>query len=497
MNQTLRQTLQNGESNIAPDVRNALEDIVGSDRLSSTTADRIAYSRDRLPFTTYMLRAGRVPATLPSAIVQPANEQQVADLLALATREKLAVIPYGAGSGVLGGALPVCGEITMDLKELGGAPEIDEYNMTVTVGAGMNGGSLEEYLNERGFTCGHHPQSMHMSTVGGWIACRGAGQMSSRYGKIEDIVIGLRAILPNGETFEIKPVSRRAVGPGLMELIIGSEGTLAVITRATLKIWRLPAFRVPMVVAFPSLQNAFAALRDIMRAGIRPTIARLYDDHESTEKAAEGADLSTNPIMCIFEFAGVERLVRTEMDLAREACEAHGSTPLGDENFDKWKKTRFNSYSAAFHAEGRYVETIEVTGLWSRLPGMYEEIRAAIAAMDAGVSFGSHWSHVYAEGACQYMTFRIPEMGIEQALKLHARIWREVQELTLKHAGSISHHHGVGVFRNPWIDEELGGAMSLYQAIKDAVDPGNILNPGKVGLQQRSGSVMPIEKESR
>ena len=185
------------------------------------------------------------------------------------------------------------------------------------------------------------------------------------------------------------------------------------------------------------------------------------------------------------------------MDFAREICESAGAHPLGDENFEKWKKTRFSSYSATFHAEGRYVETIEVTGLWSRLPGMYNDIRAAIKALDADVSFGSHWSHVYAEGACQYMTFRIPEMDADAALEIHAKIWRVVQNLTLRHAGSISHHHGVGVFRNPWIDEELGNAMLLYQCIKDAVDPGNILNPGKVGLRQRPGSVMPIEKEAR
>jgi alkyldihydroxyacetonephosphate synthase len=497
MNQTLRHTLKNSEDVLDPDTKEGLKDIVGAQRLSTGAADRIAYSRDRLPYTTYTLREGLTPATLPSAIVQPSSEKQVAELLALAARRNLAVIPYGAGSGVLGGALPVCGEITIDLKELGGEPEIDDENMIVTVGAGMNGGSFEEYLNERGFTCGHHPQSMHMSTVGGWIACRGAGQMSSRYGKIEDMVLGLRAILPNGEPFEIKPVSRRAVGPGLMDLIIGSEGTRAVITRATMKIWRLPEFRAPMVVAFPTLGDAFGALGQIMRAGIRPTVARLYDDHESAEKAAEGTDLSKNPIMCIFEFAGIERLARTEMELARDMCAANGAIALGDENFDKWRKTRFSSYSAAFHAEGRYVETIEVTGLWSRMPGMYKEIRAAIAAMDAGVSFGAHWSHVYAEGACQYMTFRIPEMDVDKALELHARIWRDVQDLTLKHAGSISHHHGIGVFRNPWIDEELGGAMALYQMIKDAVDPGNILNPGKVGLTPRAGSVLPIKKEAR
>lgn len=497
MVKTIQQALDATGQGFSASVQKRLEDILGANRVSVAAADRIAYARDRLPYTTYTLRAGRIPATLPAAIVQPSNEKELSAVLALASDQKLAVIPYGAGSGVLGGALPVCGEVTIDLKNLNAAIEIDEENMMATVGAGTNGGSFEEYLNAQGFTCGHHPQSMHMSTVGGWIACRGAGQMSSRYGKIEDMVLGLRALLPDGRALKIKPASRRAVGPGLMDLLIGSEGTLAVITQATLKIWRLPEYRTPMVVAFPTLQNAFYALRDIMRAGIRPTVARLYDDHESTEKAHEDTDLSLNPFMCILEFAGIERLARVEMELAQEICAGQGASGLSDANFDKWKKTRFNSYSATFHAEGRYVETIEVTGLWSHLPAMYEEIRTAIVGLGADVSFGSHWSHVYSEGACQYMTFRLPKMDEDAALELHAKIWSVVQDLTLKHAGSISHHHGVGVFRNPWIDEELGGAMALYQSIKNAVDPGNILNPGKVGLSPRPGSVMPIEKEPR
>lgn len=495
MVQTDIPAVREATSSLPDDIRVQLEHIVGAENLSLRFVDRLAYSRDRLPFSTYALRKGRLPATLPSAVVRPGDERELSELLRLASTRRLAVVPYGAGSGVLGAALPVCGEVMLDLKRLDWSPEIDEENHMVRVGAGMNGGVLEEFLNARGYTCGHHPQSLHMSTVGGWIACRGAGQMSSRYGKIENMVLGLRAVLPDGRGFAIKPVSRRAVGPGLLDLIVGSEGTLAVVTEATLKIWPLPAYRAPMVVAFPDLQAGLDAMRRIMQAEIRPSVARLYDDHESREKAHESADLTRNPVMCVLECAGVEELARTEAEMVRRICGDYGAEFLGLESFDKWKAARFKSYSAAFHAEGGYVETIEVTGLWSRLPALYSDIRAAVRALDPTISFGAHWSHVYAEGACQYMTFRIPAMDDDTALALHAQLWRIVQELTLKHQGSIAHHHGVGIFRNPWIEKELDGAMALFQAIKDAIDPGNILNPGKVGLTPRPGSVMPISKD--
>ena len=469
-------------------------EIVGEDSVLDSYEDRLKFSRDRLPFTTFHLRAGTVTEALPSAVVKPRTEDELINVLAVANKSNIAVIAYGAGLGVLGGALPVCGEIIINLENFLGLPKIDQENRMVTVSSAFNGGELEKLLNEEGYTCGHHPQSLHISTVGGWVACRGAGQMSSRYGKIEDMVLGVRALLPEGKVVDIKPVSRRSVGPGILDFLIGSEGTIGILTQVTLKIWKLPEVRLPAVVAFPSLAAGLTAMREIMQADLRPSVARLYDAQESKEKAHKDDDLSVNPIMCILEFVGSRKLANTEFELGLEICARHGAIKLSNQSYEKWQKVRFESYSAEFIAKGGYVETIEITGLWTKIPVLYEEIKSKINELDERIYFGAHWSHIYSEGSCQYMTFRIPNIGDEDlALKLHLEIWKITQTIALKHAASIAHHHGAGVFRNPWIEEELGGGLEIIKATKRGLDPNNILNPGKLGLPARPGSVLPTD----
>ena len=200
----------------------ALRAALGAEHVHTTLPVRHVYSRDRLPFATFALREGRRPGSLPSFIACPGTHEDVVAVMDITRRERIAMVPYGAGSGVLGGAIPLGGEMVLDLKRLNRILEINEIDRTVRVQAGMNGGQFEAELHARGLTCGHYPQSIHMSTVGGWAACRGAGQASSRYGKIEDIVVGLKAVLPDGSTLDVRPVARRAVGPSIKDLLVGS-----------------------------------------------------------------------------------------------------------------------------------------------------------------------------------------------------------------------------------------------------------------------------------
>ena len=473
----------------APLWRGAVEAIVGAEHTSTTFADRLAYSRDRTPIATFSFRSGRTPETMPSAIVQPANEAEVASLVKCANENDFPLIPYGAGSGVVGGALPLGGEVMIDLKRLDEIRTIDDVNGLVTVQAGMNGGRFEEALNRQGWTAGHYPQSMYMSTVGGWAACRGAGQASSKYGKIEDIVVGLRAVMPDGEIMEIRPLPRRAVGPGLRDVLVGSEGALGIITELTLRIWRMPEARVPAVVAFPDLPSAWTALREITQTELRPEIARLYDLAESQERTGRAAPFDDRPFLCVLVFAGHPDIVDAERRLALDICTRQGAA-LSDDlaPYEKWKVSRYQSYSPKFQANNYFMDTIEITGNWTELPALYEEIGGAIRALHPDAHFGAHWSHVYPEGACQYMTVRFPALSDEEGLRLHKEAWRKAQSICLAKGGSISHHHGAGSFRNPWLPEELGHGHSVLQAIKDALDPNNICNPGKLALRQRGKS---------
>ncbi len=466
-----------------------LKAIVGESSLSTAFVDRVAYARDRTPLATFHVRSGQPLGALPVAIATPTSEAEVAQVFALANAEGFAVIPYGAGSGVVAGAIPVENTVMLDLKRLNRFIELDEINGLATVQAGMNGARFEELLNARGWTCGHYPQSIKMSTVGGWVACRGAGQASSRYGKIEDMVVGLRAVLPDGESLEVRPLPRRAVGPGVRDLFVGAEGTLGVVTEVTLRIWREPDVRRPLILAFPDLERAWTALRDIMQAELRPEVARLYDETESRERTHGEGPFSQNPLLCILVFSGKAALAEVEEQLSREICTAHGAVVSDDlAPYEHWQKSRFISYSPRYQARRYFMDTIEITGSWSALPQLYQRISTAIRAIHPDVFFGTHWSHIYPEGACQYMTIRLPVLADEEGLWLHAEVWDRAQSICLELGGSISHHHGAGQLRNPWMRGELGAGHHVLQQIKDALDPHNISNPGKLALRPRETS---------
>ncbi|MBA4790694.1 MAG: FAD-binding oxidoreductase [Rhizobiales bacterium] len=461
----------------------ALAGIVGADHVIADADGRRAYAHDRLPFANFRERAGRLAGVLPRLAVRPGSAAEVAAIVRHARAHGIQIIPYGNGSGVLGGAIPLAQEVMVDLRRLDRIVSVDPVNALATVQAGMNGAEFEAALNAEGFTCGHLPQSIEISTVGGWAACRGGGQASSRYGKIEDIVVGMKAILPDGTPLDIAPLPRRSVGPSIRDLLVGSEGTLGIITELTLRIWKKPEIERGVVLAFPSLQAAWDSARRIMQAELRPTIARIYDAVESKERT-EGLEVfGDNPILAILVFSGSEPMVSAEQEAALAICAQEGAKVAPDGPFHHWKANRYVAYSQKWQAAGYFNDTIEVTGNWSAIPGMYAAMAAAAREIFPKIHFGAHWSHIYPEGACQYMTIRLPPMEQAEALPLHARLWDAIQGLTLDHGGSIAHHHGVGVFRNPWLARELGAGLSVLQAIKDKLDPDNLMNPGKLGLR--------------
>lgn len=471
------------------DLAAALAAIVGEANVLTEFEARRAYAHDRLPFANFRERFGRLAGVMPRLVVRPGSADEVAAVVTLARRGKVELIPFGNGSGVLGGAIPLHNEVMVDLRRLDKIVSINPQDAMVTVQAGMNGAEFEKALNAEGFTTGHLPQSIEISTVGGWAACRGGGQASSRYGKIEDIVIGLKAVLPDGTPLEIRPVARRSVGPSVRDLMVGGEGAFGIITELTLRLWRLPKEERGVVFAFPSLDAAWESARRIMQAELRPTVVRIYDAVESRDRT-EGLDqFKAKPILAIIVFSGADPVLSAEQAAAMEIVASVGGEVAPDGPFHHWKENRYVAYSQKWQAAGYYNDTVEVTGNWSALPGMYAAMSEAVRAIYPNIHFGAHWSHVYPEGACQYMTIRLPPMDEAEALPLHAKLWDALQSLTLKNGGSIAHHHGVGVFRNPWIKQELGAGLGVLQSIKDALDPDNLMNPGKLGLRPAAGAV--------
>lgn len=464
--------------------------IVGAENVLTDEAVRRPYAHDRLPFANFCERRGELAGVLPRLVLRPGSSDEVQAIVQTARRLEVQLIPFGNGSGVLGGAIPLSAEITVDLRRLDKILSIDPVNAMVTVQAGMNGAMFEAEINAQGYSTGHLPQSIEISTVGGWAACRGGGQASSRYGKIEDIVLGLKAILPDGTPIEIRPVARRATGPSIRDIIVGSEGTLGIITELTMRIWKQPEIERGVVLAFPSEIAALDTAREIMQAELRPLIARIYDAQESRERTENMPEFEARPILSVYVFGGSEPLVSVEQQMAMEIAFKHGAVEAGQEPYEHWRKNRYVAFSAQWQKKGYFNDTIEVTGNWSALPAMFAAMGNAVREICPEVHFGTHWSHIYPEGACQYMTIRLPPMDHDQALPLHAQMWQAIEDLTLDHGGSIAHHHGVGAFRNSWIERELGGALPMLQQIKDALDPGNLMNPGKLGLRPPEGAVV-------
>lgn len=472
-----------------PELAQALGEIVGASNVCTDFETRLQYGRDCLPHAKYLYRSGQLPGTLPALVVRPADREQVAAVMRLLRGRGVRLIPVGTCSGVLGGSIPLCEEVAVDTSRMDRILTIDAENQLVTVQAGMNGGDFEAALNAAGWTAGHYPQSIHISTVGGWAACRGGGQASSRYGKIEDIVTGLSLVLPDGRSLDVLPNARRAVGPSVKDLFIGSEGTLGIITELTLRIWPLPEVIEDLVVAFPDVMAATRAARRIMQAELRPNILRIYDAEETLSRTGDVAFFRKLPVMTFLAFSGRRRLAEAERDLALEIVAEEGGKAGPATPMEQWRVSRYVSASASWTEKGYFMDTVEVTLPWSRLVEGYERMSVAVRQISDTVHFGAHWSHVYPDGACQYMTFRLPPMPDAEALPLHAAIWDALQEIALDCGGSISHHHGVGVFRGKWMAREHGIGLEILQSVKDALDPGNLVNPGKLGLRPAPGAI--------
>jgi len=466
--------------------------LIGAENVLADEARRTDYAHDRLPYANFRSREGALVGTLPGLVLRPANTNEVCTIVRKAAECNKPLIPYGSGSGVLGGIIPLGGEWTLDMQRMNRIVHIDRNNHLVTVEAGMNGETFENALNAQGYTCGHLPQSLTISTVGGWAACRGGGQESSRFGKIENIVVGLKAVMPDGQVLEIRPLPKRASGPSILDIIVGSEGTLAIITELTLRIWTLPAAEEIIALALPNHVAALALAKRIMQAGLHPRIVRIYDEKETAGRTDGIAAYQTRPVMANIVVCGEPTIVAAEAALIHDFARTVDAVETATHPFDEWRAKRYTSISKQWLDRGYYNDTIEVTVNWSQAASLYDTIAARIAAeVSPQAHFSAHWSHVYPEGVCQYMTLRLAPMEQKAALTLHQKMWQIATGETLAHGGAIAHHHGTGLFRGPWMDDEHGVGMDVLRRLKAAIDPQNLFNPGKLGLPARAGSIDP------
>ena len=438
-----------------------------------STRTRAAHGRDWWPLSIPDVARGVVPHW-PGVVVFPQSTEQVSQVLNVASRHNTPVTAQGGRSGVLGGAVAPDGGVALDLTGLSQILHLDEISGTVQVEAGIFGPELEAYVNERGWTVGHFPQSFNLATVGGWLACRGAGQYSNRYGKIEDIVRGLTVVLANGEVVELGDHGPRlAVGPDLLQLFVGSEGTLGVITGATLIVRRTAPFAQKATYGFDTFDDGLDACRRVLQRDAHPAVLRLYDDTESQRVFGE----SLNVLVVLDE--GDQALVLATMSIVEHECAA--AAPLPEGLVDTWLEHR-NDVSALvpLWEHGIVVDTIEVAGAWAILPTLRHRVSEALLALEATLVVSVHQSHAYPDGACLYFSFAgRPE---SDATAYYRLAWDVATRAALSSGATLSHHHGVGHNRARFVKEALGSAYPLLTLLKQLLDPMNIMNPGVLGI---------------
>jgi alkyldihydroxyacetonephosphate synthase len=449
---------------------------------------RAEAARDWWPLAIGWAAEGAVPQR-PAAVVRPTTTEEVSAVLAACNEAGVPVTPAAGRSGVCGGSIPVHGGVALDLTALDGLREVDEVSLNADVRAGTFGPDLEAALGEvgAGYTLGHWPQSMDLSTVGGWLACRGAGQYSTRYGKIEDMVIGLEVVLADGRIVHTEGKGpRAATGPNLTQLFVGSEGTLGVITEARLRVHPLPAAQERRAFGFTSFAGGLEACRRILRRGATPAVLRLYDETESDRNFEQG---DTN-VLIVLDEADPDILAGTLLIVDAECSAEAGAHPLEVGLVERWLGHRNDvSALASLWRSGIVVDTAEVSGPWSALPGLFDEVIGALKAIDGTLAASAHQSHAYPDGACLYFTFggRGPEGDAEWRERYYRLAWDTVTDATMAHGAAISHHHGIGLNRSRFLPRALGTGFDVLAGLKTTFDPNGILNPGKFGLASPFG----------
>jgi alkyldihydroxyacetonephosphate synthase len=513
---------------ISQSVIKKLQKICGEQGISVRENDRVSYGRDSSTPSLIEIREGHVSHP-PDLIVWPTTTRQVSEVLKIVHENQISIVPYGAGSGVCGAAIPLKGGIVLDLKKMDKIISIDSKSQTVTAETGVFGEILERKLTSAGFTLGHFPSSIYMATLGGFLACRSAGQLSTKYGKIEDMVRAFTVctadgrIINLGPTDPTSPTSLTKTVLDLRELFLGSEGTLGIITQATLAIHPQPEEKKYLGYRFENLHQGLTAIRRFMQQGLKPAVVRLYDPLDSLifsmgeesksspkkndEKIPKTLrpffkslktyslrtilsqsywinrliDLSLARSLLILGFEGPVWKVRHEHQQVTKICDEEGGENLGEAPGLHWLKNRYNAgyKMSPVIDQGCFADTMEVAAPWSRLEELYEAVRRAISD-DALLM--AHFSHVYPDGSSIYFTFAGYEKNEERSLALHRKIWDQALNACLEHGGTISHHHGVGSLKAKAFVQELGPLHDWFKKAKRVLDPYGILNPGKMGL---------------
>jgi alkyldihydroxyacetonephosphate synthase len=459
-----------------PDVVAALARELG-ERVRVDPAALAAHRRDAWVLSELDEIEGRAPEG-PCAVVLARTTRDVSRALAICRAARAPVIPFGGGSGVCGGILARRDAVVVSTEELAGLVDLEPRDLVASFRAGTNGMEAERRVQAEGLTIGHWPQSIELSTVGGWVATRASGQLSTAHGSIEDLVLALEAVLPDGTVVRTRRTPRAAAGPDLRQLFLGSEGTLGIVTEVTFSLRELPEARLGRAFHFASFAAGLEAIRRFVRAGWRPPVVRLYDARESERHFA--ATCPAGRAMLILLHEGPRALVEPQAAAVAALCAAEAGEAAPASAVDDWlgQRNRVPGFRG-FLEKGIILDTIEVACTWSLAAALYERATSALRGVPGLLLASAHSSHSYRSGTSLYITFVARPERREQMPEVYRECWRRTMEATLELGGGIAHHHGIGRVRRDVLERELGRpGVELLRAVKRSLDPDDLLNPG-------------------
>jgi alkyldihydroxyacetonephosphate synthase len=498
-------------SRLDPATRESLAAIVGPDRVHDDKFERAFHALGQSYHDLLRLRAGDL-SRAPDAVIYPRSSDEVLSLLAFASERSLAVVPYGGGTSVVGGVTAERGTfeavIAVDLSGMNQVLGIDAEARTARAEAGIYGPALEKALQAQGFTLGHYPQSFEFSTLGGWIAHRGAGQQSNRYGKAEEWLLAVALATPRG-LFATKDFPASAAGPRLTDLIAGSEGAFGIVTEATIRIHASPERVEDRAYLFRDFAGGAQAIREAVQAEIPVAMLRLSDAEETrfyrafgsvgkrpglsdwiAKRVLDARKFTAEACAMIASFEGDAASVRDSRRRFGEIAKRHGAMSLGTRPGERWRHGRFHGpyLRDPMLDRGLGVDTLETATTWPRVASLCAAVRKALEAaiLETAPRPGargvvmSHISHSYPDGASLYFTYIFPR-ALDREIAQWQAIKRAASDAIVANGGTISHHHGVGEDHLPWTRQEKGElGVEILRAIKRTLDPKGILNPGKL-----------------
>jgi len=464
---------------INENIVNELKSEIGERQVASNISDLLCVSRDVTPICYKWIDLYGKPPQKADVVIYPKNVEHIKTILKIANRENIKVNVYGGGSGTVGGVIPANGGITIDMSNFNKIINIDHESLIVQTESGVIAQVLEDYLNRKGYTFRHYPQSFRSASIGGLIATKSVGQFSTKYGGIEDFVVGIEAILPNQEMIKLTDKPRSSTGPDINNFFIGSEGILGIITKANLKIYNLPEKMQFQCYVYHDIYSGLDSIRDLLQSGLKPPVVRLYNAEESRLKF-ENTGFQYKGCLLVLCYEGKQELVDTESKISNEICTKNGGKNIESKLGEIWYENRFDTRHIMEKEEefGGISDAIEISASWSKIKKIYDQIEKYFK--ERNIVVASHFSHAYINGISSYNIFYTNRENEQQAIEEFYKIWNDVLEITVNNGGSISHHHGIGMIKNEMLKKELGEGYRILKDLKNAIDKNKILIPGKL-----------------